>query len=298
MNKNMAKKGLGKGLGSLLGTEAVSAVESEKRDSSSTDSKSVLYLSITDIEPNVLQPRKVFDEEALDTLAESIRKNGVLQPLVVRRHGGTYQIVVGERRWRASRKIGLDKVPAIIIEADDLHVAELALIENLQREDLNPVEEAEGYKALQEKYGLTQSEISERVGKSRSAVANTLRLLNLSEKARISLAAGLISSGHARALLPLSEAQQEYLTERIEREGLSVRQIESLSAKLLDQDEEAEPGAVSVDYIKILQNNLSERLGRRVKITSGKKKGRLELEYYGNDDLDLLISRLTSMGGE
>ena len=217
-------KGLGRGLGALLG------------DAADREEKSSLFLPISQVESCASQPRKHFDEEALADLADSIRAHGIIQPLTVRKlASGYYQIIAGERRWRAARMAGLSEVPAIVIEADDRKAMELAMIENLQREDLNPMEEAEGYRALMDQYAMTQEEAAERVGKSRSAVANALRLLNLAIPLRADVESGRLSAGHARALLPLSAAQQEKTAQLVMSRELSVRQTESLVKKLLEK---------------------------------------------------------------
>ena len=319
-----AKKGLGGGLGSLLGLEdaeiqeldhspgdaSVAAVEGTETAIKATETKKNTerqepgtgFLRIIDITPNPNQPRREFDEESLAELSESIRRNGVLQPILVRPIPGQpsrYLIVAGERRWRAARAAGLDLIPAVVSDADDARAAELALVENLQREDLNPVEEAEGFKTLGEVYGLKQEEIAERVGRSRPAVANALRLLSLDKEVLEMLAAGTISAGHARALIPLSPAEQVTLAERAAADGLSVRQIETLAARLAAKPEEepAPPAAVSVDYTAVLAEELGERIGRKIRITAGKRKGRLEIEFYGNEDLDALCELLRNAGG-
>ena len=276
-------RGLGKGLGALLGDAALRADPSEN-----------LYLPISQVECNADQPRKHFDEEALDELADSIREHGILQPLTERRlSSGYYQIVAGERRRRAARLAGLTEVPAIVIEADERKMTELALIENLQREDLDPIEEAEGYKKLMDSYHMTQEEVASRVGKSRSAVANALRLLGLCPEVRAMLEAGKLSGGHARALLPLGEAAQKKAAQAVIDGGLSVRQTEALVKKLnakprtKKQDE-----ADAVNYTKLAASELTTKLGRGCRIVPGKKKGRIELDYYGMDDLNDLLDAL------
>jgi len=301
----MAKKGLGKGLGSLLGEEAVKSVETPAvQEVAPLESGGVHSLKLGDVEPNPNQPRKIFEETALGELADSIRTHGVLQPISVRRgENGRYIIVAGERRWRAARICGISNIPAIILDVNEGAAAELALIENLQREDLNPVEEAEGFKTLMENYSLTQAEISERVGKSRSAVANSLRLLSLDSEVLDLLSAGEITPGHARALVPLSPAEQVTLAERAADEGLSVRQIELLAAKIQAEPQEPQPEKeqlpkVVVNYKDVLSSELGEKLGRRVKITGGKRKGRVELEYYGVDDLNRLCDLLATLDAQ
>ena len=273
--------GLGRGLGALLGDDVM------KTESS-------LYLPISQVESHSGQPRKYFDEESLAELADSIREHGIIQPLTVRKlASGYYQIIAGERRWRAARMAGLAEVPAIVIEADDRKAAELAMIENLQREDLNPMEEAAGFHSLMENYHMTQEEAAQRVGKSRSAVANALRLLNLTEPVRAMVEDGRLSAGHARALLVLSPALQEKTAETVVNTGLSVRQTEALVKKLqAEPKEKPAKDPNTVDYAAEAQKELAAKLGRGVKIVSGRKKGRIELEYYGMDDLNDLLEAL------
>ena len=280
-----ANKGLGKGLGALFGD--LPPNEPQERPN--------LNLSIQKIEPNPFQPRKHFDPEELQTLADSISKYGVIQPLTVRAlDNGYYQIIAGERRWRAARMAGLDEVPAVIVEADDRTTAELALIENLQRQDLDPVEEAQGYKRLLDEYGMTQEQIAASVGKSRPAVANALRLLSLPEELLDLLADGTITPGHARALLSLPDEQrQRDAAERIVRGELSVRQTEALCKALLKEPApEPVKKGLEVDYIAECEKSLSSSLGRGVRIVNGQRKGRLELEFYGPDDLQKLLEQL------
>ena len=277
--------GLGRGLGALLGEEAL------KPESSGS-----LSLPISQVETCSSQPRKSFDEAALAELADSIRQHGIIQPLTVRRlASGYYQIIAGERRWRAARLAGLQEVPAIVIEADDRKAAELAMIENLQREDLNPMEEAAGFQALMENYHMTQEEAAQRVGKSRSAVANALRLLGLTPPVRQLVEQGQLSAGHARALLTLPPSAQESAASAVVAGGLSVRQTEAL-AKRLAAKTQAPPPPPSrpsgVDYAAEAQKDLASRLGRGVRIVTGRKKGRIELEYYGLDDLNDLLEAL------
>ena len=281
----MAKmKGLGKGLDALLGDDFTNEPEV----------KSSLFLPISQVESCAAQPRKQFDPDALADLADSIRQHGIIQPLTVRKlQSGYYQIIAGERRWRAARMAGLTQVPAVVIEADDRKAMELAMIENLQREDLNPMEEAEGYRTLMEQYGLTQEETSQRVGKSRSAVANALRLLNLSKEVRALVEEGKLSGGHARALVPLTEELQKTAAALIIKDDLSVRQTELLVKKLTVEKKDASAKNVTaVDYAAEAARELGERLGRPCKIVTGKKKGRIELEYYGVDDLNALLDAL------
>ena len=275
--------GLGRGLGALLGDDVMN-----------TGTQGAMYLPISEVESNSAQPRKFFDEAALAELAESIRQHGIIQPLTVRRlASGYYQIIAGERRWRAARLAGLSEVPVTVIEADDRKAAELAMIENLQREDLNPMEEAAGYRSLIDQHHMTQEEAASRVGKSRSAVTNALRLLELAPAVQNQVEAGLLSAGHARALVPLSPAQQIQAANAIIEGGLSVRQTELLAKRLAAGEKPEKPlSSDTVDYTAVAQRELSGRLGRGVKIVNGRKKGRIELEYYGMDDLNDLLEAL------
>lgn len=288
----MAKKresGLGRGLDALMGAP------SSLLDNPETTG--VTMLPIAKVEANAAQPRKQFDGEALDDLADSISTHGILQPITVRRlQSGYYQIISGERRWRAARQAGLSEVPVLIIEADDRKVMELSLIENLQREDLNPMEEAAGFQKLMQDFQLTQEECAQRVGKSRPAIANALRLMALPESIQAMVEEGRISAGHARALLAVNQPEkQQALAEKIAEDDLSVRQTEQLVKKLNAPEEEAKPvkkDPLSVDYAAVAAKELGDKLGRKVKIVSGKRKGRLELEYYGVDDLNDLLDAL------
>ena len=281
-------KGLGKGLAALLGDDVIQAQEE----------KSSLYLPISQVESCASQPRKQFDPESLSDLADSIREHGIIQPLTVRKlQSGYYQIIAGERRWRAARMAGLSEVPAIVIEADDRKAMELAMIENLQREDLNPIEEAEGYQVLMSQYGMTQEETAQRVGKSRSAVANALRLLHLCPPVRAMVEDGRLTNGHARAILPLSPEMQETAADTIIKNDLSVRQTELLVKKLTAEKKETppSPSGVTVNYAEEAARELGSHLVRGCKIVSGRKKGRIELEYYGLDDLNALLDLLNQL---
>ena len=275
--------GLGRGLGALLGDDVMK-----------TESSGSLSLPISQVETCSSQPRKRFDDESLQELADSISQHGIIQPLTVRKlSSGYYQIIAGERRWRAARLAGLQEVPVIVIEADDRKAAELAMIENLQREDLNPMEEAAGFQSLIESYHMTQEEAAQRVGKSRSAVANALRLLGLTPSVRKLVEEGKLSAGHARALVPLSPSLQESAANAIVSGGLSVRQTEALVKRLSAEKKEAQAkDPDEVDYLAEAQNELKARLCRGVKIVPGRKKGRIELEYYGVDDLNDLLDAL------
>ena len=261
------------------------------------DDEGVSTLKLTDIEPNKSQPRKNFDEDSLLELAESIKQFGVLQPLLVQKKGKFYEIIAGERRWRAARMAGLTQVPVVVIEADDRKAMELAMIENLQREDLNPIEEAEGYRVLTEQYGMTQDECAQRVGKSRPTVANALRLLGLTEPVRAMVEDGRLSAGHARALLTLGSKQQQAAAETVVKDALSVRQTELLVKKLTaEKKEKPQKDALSVNYVEEAARELGEKLGRPCRIVNGKKKGRIELEYYGTEDLNALLETLEKLG--
>ena len=282
-----SNKGLGKGLGALLGDF----------DEPIQEKSPYRLLPIHKVEPNRNQPRQDFDDEELQELAESITNHGIIQPLTVRElHDGYYQIIAGERRWRAARIAGLDEVPVVVVEADDRKVMELALIENLQRQDLNPMEEAMGYQSLMNDYGLTQEEAAARVGKSRPAVANALRLLNLCPEVMEKVRTGELSAGHARAVLSLKDPKkQQQAAQKIIALGLSVRQAELLCKNMTREPVTTPKVTLAVDYIGECEKNLSKHLGRGVKIVSGKRKGRFELEYYGAEDLQNLLDALLSI---
>lgn len=278
-------KGLGKGLGALLG---------DFSEETSYEKSPYQLLPIYKVEPNPDQPRQDFDEEELQALADSISVHGVLQPLTVRElSSGYYQIIAGERRWRAARLANLSEIPAVIIEADDKKAMELALIENLQRQDLNPVEEALGYQTLINEYGLTQEETAAQVGKSRPAVANALRLLGLCPEVLEKLRRNELSAGHARAILTLkSEKKQMEAAQKICALGLSVRQAELLCKNMSREPAPEKEVTLAVDYVAECEKSLSKHLGRGVRIVNGKRKGRFELEFYGQDDLQTLIDAL------
>lgn len=285
------KKGLGAGLDVLFGANDFDETEGE-----------LLTLPISKVEPRKEQPREHFDEQALAELADSIAQYGLIQPITVRKlDSGYYQIIAGERRWRASRLAGLDEVPVRVIEADDRLTAELALVENLQREGLNPIEEAKGYRTLIEAHGLTQDEVAKSVGRSRPAVTNALRLLSLSPKVLEMVEKGELSAGHARALLTVSEADKQLdAANEVIRKSYSVRKTEQLASRL-SKEAKSEPSkatGISVDYAAEVSEQLSKLLGRRVKLTDGKKTGRIELEFYGADDREALINALKKLKTE
>ena len=281
-------KGLGKGLGALMGDLTVETPAPKSP---------YQMLPIHKVEPNPNQPRQDFDPEELQALADSIANHGVVQPLTVREvAGGYYQIIAGERRWRAARMAELREIPAVIIEADDRKVMELALIENLQRQDLNPVEEALGYQTLMQDYGLTQEDTAKQVGKSRPAVANALRLLNLSDKILEMVRKGELTAGHARAILSLkTQKMQEQAAQKIAALGLSVRQAELLCKNMSKEPAPVKEPTLAVDYVAECEKSLSKHLGRGVKIVNGKRKGRFELEFYGQDDLQVLLDALMKL---
>ena len=287
MASSKNQKGLGRGLGALLG------------DFEETPQEQSAYklLPIYKVEPNPNQPRQDFDEEELEALAESIRVHGVIQPLTVRETAnGYYQIIAGERRWRASRLAELTEIPVVVIEADDKKAMELALIENLQRQDLNPVEEAQGYQTLMEEYGLTQEQAAARVGKSRPAVANALRLLGLCPDVLELLRQGELTPGHARAILVLkTEKKQQEAAKKIIALGMSVRAAETLCKNMAKEVAPQKEEVFAVDYVAECEKSLSKHLGRGVKIVNGKRKGRFELEFYGQEDLQNLLDALLTI---
>ena len=281
------QRGLGRGLGALIDDYAAP-----------TQKETVTLLPLQKVEPNPHQPRKLFDEEQLQALADSIAEHGLLQPLAVRSIGeGYYQIIAGERRWRAARMAGLSEVPVMVVQADDKKVMELALVENLQRQDLNPMEESEGYRTLMEDFGLTQEQVAVRVGKSRPAVANALRLLALPAEVRSLVIDGTLSAGHARAVLSLSnERLQKAAAQKIIALRLSVRQAEAMCKRMAaDTVKKEKTVPLTVDYVGECEKLLTKRLGRRVKIVNGKRKGRFELEFYGQDDLQRVYEALCAM---
>ncbi len=289
MAKRSNSAGLGRGLGALLG-DAVTQTEAEGMST----------LPIEKVRPNKDQPRKQFRDETIGDLADSIRIHGVIQPINVRRMAsGYYEIISGERRWRAAREAGLDEIPAVIVEADDRKAMELGLIENLQREDLNPMEEARGYQTLMNDFGMTQDEVARQVGKSRPAVANAVRLLGLSKELAQYVEADILSAGHARAILGLENAEErKAVADKVAQRQLSVRQTEELVRQLNRQAAKPEPEPPKVgdvDYAAVAARELGDTLGRRVKIISGKRKGKLELEYYGNEDLNDLLEALQTL---
>lgn len=281
------QKGLGRGLGALLGDFS----------DETTEKSPYQLLPLHKIEPNPDQPRQDFDDEELEELAESIRVHGIIQPLTVRQMpSGYYQIIAGERRWRASRMANLTEVPAVVMDVDDKKAMELALIENLQRSDLNPMEEALGYQSLMQEFGMTQEQTAASVGKSRPAVANALRLLALPEEITEMLRAGKLTAGHARAILSIKETKKQIAAgQKISALGLSVRQAELLCKSMAKEKEKKPEPVFAVDYVAECEKNLSKHLGRGVKIVNGKRKGRFELEFYGQEDLQVLLDALMTI---
>ncbi len=280
----MAKSKLGRGLGSFFDEEP----EIKKGDRVET-------LRITQVEPNKNQPRHTFNNDKIEELSESIKEHGVIQPIIVVKNDDMYKIVAGERRWRAAKKAGLKEIPAVVRNYSEFQIAQIALIENLQRENLNPIEEALGYQTLINKFSMTQEDVSAKIGKSRSAIANSIRLLSLDEPIREKLISGEISSGHARALLSIEFPEiRMVLLESIISKGLNVRQSEALAKQL----QETKPRKKKVNPIneqlkaqlEVLENRLSSYLGTKVTLIHDKKKGKIEIEYYGNEDLDRILS--------
>ncbi|MBQ1577209.1 MAG: ParB/RepB/Spo0J family partition protein, partial [Oscillospiraceae bacterium] len=284
------KKGLGTGLGVLFGEDNY------------TDENELKLLPVSRLEPRREQPRTVFDDASLQELAESLRRYGVIQPVTARRlENGFYQIIAGERRWRAARLAGLEEIPVRVIEADDRRTAELALVENLQREDLNPIEEARGYQALIDEYGMTQEEAAQSVGRSRPAITNAIRLLSLSPAVLRLVEEGKLSAGHARALLPIAEEKaQKAAADEVLKKSLSVRRTEQLAARQLKEKTAPETAKWpdGVDYAADVSDTLSSLLGRRVRLVEGRTAGRIELSFYGADDREALIAELEKFGRE
>jgi ParB family chromosome partitioning protein len=275
----MKKNGLGKGLGALI------------RESEQDINSSVLELKITELEANQNQPRRFFDDEALKDLSSSIKQHGVVQPIIVRKMDDSYQIVAGERRWRAARLAGLKTVPVVIKDYSNVQVMEIALIENLQRQDLNSIEEALAYKSLIEEHDLTQEEISNKIGKSRSAIANTMRLLNLPEEIKNMVVHGKISAGHARALLAVDDKKKQLeIANKIIEQQLNVRDIEKLVMQK-DVKEEIKEKKKDVEIVE-LEERLKMTFATKVNIIHKKNKGKIEIEYYSNDDLDRILELL------
>ncbi|MEO5716705.1 MAG: ParB/RepB/Spo0J family partition protein [Luteolibacter sp.] len=300
----MAKQALGKGLGALIKKSAGTAAP--LAEATPEDFKRVREVPIEQVVPSPLQPRLQFIESPLEDLMESIRQHGIIQPLIVRPVDGKYELIAGERRWRASKKLGLTTVPVIEREASDRDVLEMALIENLQREDLNPLEEAAGYVRLVKEFSLKQDEIATRVGKSRASVANAMRLLDLHKDVQMLVAQARLTVGHAKAILSIKDQDTQLLAaDQIIRRQLTVRAAEKLAQSFINNDS-AEPGeakkapaAREVDiHVRAITNRLREHLATHVAIQHSSKKGKIEIEYYGDDDLQRLIELLGLPGGD
>jgi ParB family transcriptional regulator, chromosome partitioning protein len=289
----MARTGLGKGLGALIGTPSPVL-----REEVAESGEKVHRIDLADITPSPLQPRKDFGRDALQELIDSIRQHGIIQPLIVRQVGPRFELIAGERRWRAAQEAGLTEVPAIIRSAGDMEVLELSLIENLQRADLNPIEEAQGYARLANEFGMRQEDIALKVGRSRAAVANAMRLLDLHSQVQVWLAQNLITVGHAKVLLALKSPEEQLLAaETVLRRNATVRSTERLVARLLGigrsrRKQPASEQAITSVAIQDLQNRLQEHLATHVAIHHGEKRGRIEIEYYGNDDLQRIVTAL------
>ena len=303
---------MGRGLDALFGDveinlepevkeESIKSIKTEidtnKKEENKTESRGISYIEINDIKPNSNQPRKTFDEEKLDELASSIKEHGLIQPVVLRSVKNGYEIVAGERRWRAARKIGLKEIPCIVKELTDEENMLLAIIENMQREDLNPIEEAEGISQMIDTYGLTQEQVSKSVGKSRPYITNSLRLLKLPEEIRKYVADGLLSSGHARAIVSAgSIARQMEIAEAAVKNGLSVRQIEKMAQeKKSSAGSKAKPRQKNAD-VKRVEDDLKDVLGTKVTLNQKGKKGKIEIEFYSREDLERLIELLKTLG--
>ncbi|AEV66768.1 ParB/RepB/Spo0J family partition protein [Acetivibrio clariflavus] len=281
----MSKKGLGKGLGALISTA-----------NEEIQSGGVIELKINEIEPTVGQPRKKFDDEKLMQLSESIKEHGIVQPIIVRKEDNTYKIVAGERRWRAARLAGLTSVPVIVKELSNRQVMEMALIENIQREDLNPIEEAEAYERLLNEYNMTQEELSKSIGKNRSTIANIIRLLYLCDKVKEHLINGEISSGHARAILALDDIElQEKVCKEIIEKSLSVRETEKLVKRIQKGGEKVEKVKNEDENIQKIEDDLEKILGTKVKLFNKNKKGKIMIEYYSNEDLERILELFKKM---
>ncbi|HHW01362.1 MAG TPA: ParB/RepB/Spo0J family partition protein [Thermoanaerobacterales bacterium] len=276
----MNKRGLGKGLSALIPMD-------EK------DKESIQEVQVKDIHANQNQPRKNFDEQKLNELADSIKEHGILQPVILRKKAGTYELVAGERRWRAAQKAGIEKIPAIIKDLSDSDVMEIALIENLQREDLNPLEEAAAYKKLIEEFGMTQEELSKRVGKSRSQIANTVRLLNLDDEIKELISEEKLTAGHARALLAIEDKKERLrLARKISEDNMSVRQIEeTVKIKTQEKRKSKKNEDVNPAFVEISER-LQRSLGTKVKIKGSEKRGKIEIEFYSEDELERILETI------
>lgn len=284
----MSKKfGLGKGLGALIPDEVESKSKEKEKKNSST------LIPLNKIVNNADQPRKFFDSDNIAELAESIKNHGIIQPLILKKDGTKYTIIAGERRWRASKILGIKEVPAIVMDLSEKEILEVSLIENIQRQDLNPIEEALAYRKLIEDFKLTQQELSKRIGKSRVAISNTMRLINLDERVQQYLIESVISEGHGRALLSIENKDLQYeIAQRIIDENLSVRDVEKLIKDLFKKKNEIKKEIEQNPYINDIQNRLQDYFGTKVNINSKNKKGKIEIEYYSDDDLNRILELL------
>lgn len=284
----MSKKfGLGKGLGALIPDEVEAKSKEKEKKNSST------LIPLNKIVNNVDQPRKFFDSDNIAELAESIKNHGIIQPLILKKDGTKYTIIAGERRWRASKMLGIKEVPAIVMDLSEKEILEVSLIENIQRQDLNPIEEALAYRKLIEGFKLTQQELSKRIGKSRVAISNTMRLINLDERVQQYLIESVISEGHGRALLSIENKDFQYeIAQRIIDENLSVREVEKLIKDLFKKKNEIKKEIEQNPYINDIQNRLQDYFGTKVNINSKNKKGKIEIEYYSDDDLNRILELL------
>lgn len=283
------KRGLGKGLSALI--QDKEKVDTLIGDPGVGPDESVQMVKLDEIEPKPDQPRKLFDPEALGDLAESIIENGVIQPIIVRKKGDKFEIIAGERRWRAAREAGLTEIPCIAREIDDVTADRISLIENIQRENLNPVEEAQAYKRIMAEYGLKQEELAKAVGKSRSYISNVMRLLNLNEKVVGYIYEGKLSGSHGKTLLSIKDKEEQLrVADRIIKFGLNVRDTEDSVKK---KKSRKSPRKTKENYIVDLEDQLMSSLGTKVHLKTGKKSGRIEIEYYGNEDLERLIDLIT-----
>lgn len=281
----MVKRGLGKGLSALISDLPEENINGQ-----------IKMISINEIEPNKEQPRKIFDEKKMEELSESIKEHGIIQPLIVKKQDNYYKIIAGERRWRAARMAGLREVPALIQDYSTNEAMEVSLIENLQRQDLNPIEEAKAYEALINTFSLKQEEVAKRVGKSRSAVANTLRLLQLDDNIQELLIQQRLSEGHARTLLSLSDKNTQLLVvEKVINNNLNVRETEKLVKSILEKPKEKKKNEELSPIYKEIENKMKQVLGYKVEIKKGKKKGKIEIEYYSNNDLERILYLIQSI---
>lgn len=292
------KTGLGRGLNTLIPSAPAKDTESEKIIKKDEQIKSEIMVPILKVEPNPDQPRRQFDEDSLQELADSIKQYGILQPLIVKKHENFYEIIAGERRWRAAKLAGLKEVPVLIRDYAENEIVEIALIENIQREDLNPIEEALAYKRLMEEFSLKQDQVASKVSKSRAAITNSLRLLKLDQRVQNLLSEEMITTGHARALLAINDSDQQYeIAMKVFDEKLSVREIEKLVKQMSKQKKETprEENKVQEYLFASMEESLKQALGSKVNIKNKNNKGRIEIEYYSKEELDRLVDMLRTL---